>query len=1835
MLLKPSKCNKLLIIERLSLELKIKCFQFLQVIRTNMTLDDSNVARLRDFEHISGIHLLDFVFAVGVGNIRPTSLAKQHRFASLSEFAIQCDDAFRQVLALHSLRINLFCKAANDSFGFTEIHSMFLPRYLLSSGYPTVITESVDIPPCDEHSGHRGDLLIKCSSEVTISVLTTISGAGNIRIISSGTFTNQGTLRCNGMNDGRDGDIYIVSDMFWNTGTVQSGATGSVFVFCSKFINTGDISPAPKIFCGDSYISDFFIHSLFVKTNRIEDVNVFYNELGVSFDSVWIPYIVEHQLLWERTNYNNRTVIERLYDELAISFFRSVDDIRATAAVDHENILTLNSPRKLVPVASSFAIAMGQDLRQDSQRYETVNVSNLTIPCDSVLTSTTSSLEVNVFCKAIDDSFDFALIHSTVLPRYEFKDDVPVTIKSSLRIPSFDEGRGQKGTLLIRCSSDFTIGPGTVFDGNGVMPDSSGGIIRIISSGTVTNKGTLCCNGLNGGRGGIMYVVADTFANEGKIECGPNGRVFVFCTKFVCCDQIESVPIINVSGNDEFLEDDNGADLNAIDYMMHSLQTKKQQIENVEWFYSEIGVKFDAQWFPVVQTHDLLNAPTRYEGRTVLYRLSNELKIEFFRSIRTWRGIVHALNQELYPGISSALGRSVDEAVSENNLSLTDLTQNAFDKVMGIMKNKRNLTHREITYIRELSTRDATKLEYYTTTNYAGREFEDDLSPHWKGLNMKMVVDVYGVHKAMKYGMHQRETYRKSDFMADIKRAECSILDEDCVSKRLRKLDIDATVSFQPEYVIEDDMFETVNCLLALSVMVNRLRDDVRVQNEFRVKCVVVPKAVTSIYEPTRTYRRQIDEITSFLHKEKPIPVQIEHITDILTDLVTSAMATASSHLTPSYCIIIDRNVLEKEGLVRTHIFNCNDWSNLSQLDRNYNLGMEFEMTPRKVIRCHLTFGMAQRVRFFPEQLVWILPSLFRRSSTMTAYAFLKKMYGAKYKWGWSVSLRDESFETYHHILTGKVHCSVNYNPEEVTDSMIEDNKDLYEGLRDHLERAVDAALMQKLKVLLSMDSVNGYDSDALAEDVLDLTKASWTDKVKEEDSNMINALENEEFKLVQSEVMAYRGSHKTMDKEKGNNTAVSVIELQRIESANRDSSAHLPSTDFGISVLRWLSFGERANFESLKNDLLKNAAASLNFDNFERFLQESATDLATCNFNLPEAMALKVFGVDALRAELARSHCQSASGDQRKSFYNWALALYRVHLKHAVPIPPAFGSSETPSNLYAGKDRLFTIDHEVGPYYGSWSTTVHKNIANTISTGKGLRYTFQSSYLNPFRFCIGIGTECEGELMLYHQFLPLSSTEIFAKNELVLHFFLHSLWRKAVGILHPAVFYKQVGFKWEEGWIPSIMSHKLLFQQTPHCGMTVMDRLAIELGISYFKFLMKIRNSLAIGADCIFLSEMPVHDERDVKLADFVFAVSLGDRLPSKAKEFNFRKLEQFIIPLHALNRSAVKSLNLHLFCKADNGSFDFVSIYSTMLPRHYFKQDTAVTVTESVTFPPFNEKRGQNGSLLIKCFSESDDSASDFIIGPNVIIDGGGLLLNVVVEAMDELTHRRPKLLEFRDQVIDYFKRNSDILDHHLTAKDLANRLSAHCGSKKVKKFTKALMRIISEKLEISKGRVIRIIASGTVTNKGTLRCIGWNSGRGGDIYIVADSFVNEGKVECGPNGRIFVFCSEFANRGEMYPGPVINGPGIDVYKAWLDDWNAHELSSIEYLMHSLLNKEEMIAKAEDFYIEIGVQSKEELYELMDDHEHALLNAVSRFDGKTVSQRLAEELHLEYFMD
>ena len=884
---------------------------------------------------------------------------------------------------------------------------------------------------------------------------------------------------------------------------------------------------------------------------------------------------------------------------------------------------------------------------------------------------------------------------------------------------------------------------------------------------------------------------------------------------------------------------------------------------------------------------------------------------------------------------------------------------------------------------------------------------------------MNLLIDIYSVHKALSFGQFKFQNYTKKDFLRDIGEA---------VQKAFRTVNFSPIIearngifnlSFHPSYIINDDMFEVMACHFAVSSLVNQMDRNLVKVNELTIRSVVVPEAVTSIYDMNIEHQssiKQLEVYLKFISPSKPhVCLQFEsNINDV--DAMTQTLWKITSfilemHSDGDLVFVFDR----KSAVKTVTIFECNEYAKLSDLYQNYFIGFDFKVQwnrqdvclsrecPRRV-RCWTAFGNNQRIRFYPESLLWIVPRLFSRSERMTVSEMMKRLYGAEYKWGWRVSLDDPTFDRFYHIITKYEHVTNNYNRNEII-ALQQSQSEC--GLRDNLELVLDQHLSVPLHHFAHQQA---FDSDAILEDSLAANRMNDA-----ENSNIFRFLNTAgvglHFRAFRQSLLRYRGTvccsenllsigqcpyiedlvtdlqrlkecdldinvtnfwqfdlestlsswshilsvHKLLsddDDHEENKPQILNYILQRVQcragskckalraqrerrrettrdervdlepdeitaqievlsdtlfaihcrvyhrdnQENRhepsngkqntetrfkmtvpsttttveqeqddDESEHAEDTvkipgaiNFGRSVLRWLTAGDSPRFDSLKDELIMNPHSTIDLVIYERLRRLSAALRKSTNLTVDETLGLKPYSdTNDFQAALSKAHWDTASDEDRRSFYQWAMTLYRVHLRSALPIPPANASGTKPRPLWTGLNQLLTLSHELGAYYGPLSTTTSETIASRFSKGKGQIYKFVSSYANSFRRTVGIDMKSiscypqEKEVMIYHSVLPIQSatTEIDDSSELINHL-LFSIKSRDTPIVRKEAFLHTLGIKWTSNWIPLILSHKLLFTATKCHGMTVVERLTNELELKFFELILLVRGAMFVDDD-------------------------------------------------------------------------------------------------------------------------------------------------------------------------------------------------------------------------------------------------------------------------------------------------------------------------------------------------------------------------------------------------
>ena len=565
------------VIDILSVDLGLKFFAFHQATCPALVLDESsNILKIEDRTYHDedeikqqdgdqvnvaekSLRLIsDYIFVIRYGDDEDTSKNKEFHFEKSSEFNIPLE--FRGDES-DVLPFEVMVKPVDGSLDFIRIKSMMKRHHHFESGNPLRITKSFDIPLVDRQRADNGDFTIHCSSDVVIehdvvvksSDLVSKADGGDLRIICDRTFSNNGTVCCNGLGDG--GDIYIVAESFVNDGKVESIPSGRFHIFCRKFVNNGAVSPQVIVTVShqkDTALVSYFLYQCHRQSITRLNSTSFFKEIGLKFNREWIPVVLSNQL-WIK----HSKVVLNMLSELGIPFFVLMKLLSESLIIGNLDsaVLQIDDDSKNIDL-SSYVFSVGLGTTPNCETFTFDRAAQLSIPCGNLTGPISHSLSFTIFCKSADDSFDFIPIHSMFLPQYSFSMSDPLVITKSLNFPHSKSIHSLNGKLAIKCTSDITIAPTATVAANGDELSSHGGEIRMASSGLITNKGTLLCNGLNGGRGGEIFILADSVVNDGKISCEPAGDIYIFCRKFVnygllTSDVTVAVDLVDLTAEDE------------------------------------------------------------------------------------------------------------------------------------------------------------------------------------------------------------------------------------------------------------------------------------------------------------------------------------------------------------------------------------------------------------------------------------------------------------------------------------------------------------------------------------------------------------------------------------------------------------------------------------------------------------------------------------------------------------------------------------------------------------------------------------------------------------------------------------------------------------------------------------------------------------------------------------------------------------------------------------------------------------------------------------------------------------------------------------------------------------------------------------------------------------------------------------------------------------------------------------------------------------------------------------------------------------------------------------
>ena len=364
-----------------------------------------------------------------------------------------------------------------------------------------------------------------------------------------------------------------------------------------------------------------------------------------------------------------------------------------------------------------------------------------------------------------------------------------------------------------------------------------------------------------------------------------------------------------------------------------------------------------------------------------------------------------------------------------------------------------------------------------------------DHHPKWTELDHSLIRDIFDTHKVFMFGSFNCYQYKPEEFRKDIEKTEKKLFGGAICPRKLLPDEKDRKNTIFPSLLIQDDLFQICAHFFAVSDGVNRLLSSNILKTNQSVFCCVIPEKVVSLYDHEASYQYSLGNVVQWLKKKsmkllgRKVLKNEQRNKFKLAKVIEKHYAKLTDGNSKMMVILIDRRLISKKQCEVFWVFICQNIDEVGELQNDHFISMLFMSQPpsdeadQRVVRTWLHYGYEQRLRFWPEQLIWFIPRLFV-SATRGRYQFAKKLFDAQYKHGFCVNLDDNIFNRYYKMLTSWTHQSVNYRRSEGSD---EKSGSLCFGFRDYVEKRL---IDQNVHKLMAFWRENGYSSDDIMDDV-------------------------------------------------------------------------------------------------------------------------------------------------------------------------------------------------------------------------------------------------------------------------------------------------------------------------------------------------------------------------------------------------------------------------------------------------------------------------------------------------------------------------------------------------------------------------------------------------------------------------------------------------------------------------------------------------------------------------------------------------------------------------------
>lgn len=380
-----------------------------------------------------------------------------------------------------------------------------------------------------------------------------------------------------------------------------------------------------------------------------------------------------------------------------------------------------------------------------------------------------------------------------------------------------------------------------------------------------------------------------------------------------------------------------------------------------------------------------------------------------------------------------------------------------------------------------------------------------------------LLLDIFSVQKAFMFGALKFADYTEDTFIRDIVQAEADIFIRDIpdcedafiCSEYAKSVAFSSMTSLYPLYIIDDDMFEVLRVQFVVNSIVHELLRDSLISDDLHIHCYVIPKTVRLLYDRRILFHNEIADADAYLSGITGNFDSFEATSHKDHRFLREALKkhVSMDNIPAAIAVLSDR----RTGVI--YVFHCSAFSSFPELRRNHLIGIDYAISSgHSRARAWLNFGEEQRLRFYPEHLISVLPRLFGKTADTTSCKFLQRVFGDDFKHAICTDLADPIFDKFYKIITGYDHVSNNYH--RLTQTTLGPSRtEIHFGLIHHLAEKIDAKHFAPLCVFLSQ---NHFDSEALMDDILQYEDTEFAIKrvfVDETASNIAEQMSRARFR--------------------------------------------------------------------------------------------------------------------------------------------------------------------------------------------------------------------------------------------------------------------------------------------------------------------------------------------------------------------------------------------------------------------------------------------------------------------------------------------------------------------------------------------------------------------------------------------------------------------------------------------------------------------------------------------------------------------------------------------------